>query len=144
MYGNNTPLSPSLESLSRSSSNFYTLDDVGDRHYPSPYTPGNHRGGDIHQGAGPATPHSRRLNGPETVNLSTKVDQMMTIMSSTQQLLVSQQAATVRLEETVAKLTQDVTDLKSTAVATGEDASGVGAKKPNKKTKIPKEQIVSA
>lgn len=49
----------------------------------------------------------------------------------------------VRPEETVAKLTQDVTDLKSTAVATGEDASRARAKKSDKKTNIPKELSVS-
>ena len=85
----------------------------------SPYPHGHH---DLHHSAGSVTPQSSRLVCSESTDLTTKVDQMMTMLSKTQQLVVSQQATTTRLEEPVAKLTQDVTDLKS--VATAEDASG--------------------
>ena len=66
---------------------------------------------------------------------------MMTMLSSTQQLLVAQQATTVRLEESVAKLTQDVSTLQKSAV----DNEGVSKAKASKKskTKIPKELSVS-
>ena len=140
MYRNNISVTPGPESLNRSSRNFYTFEDIGDHAYvsPSPYPHGHH---DLRHSAGSVTPQSNRLVGSESADLTTKVDQMMTMLSKTQQLVVSQQATTTRLEETVAKLTQDVTDLKS--VATAEDASGAkGSQKPKNK-KIPKELSVS-
>lgn len=141
MYRNNISITPGPESLNRSSRNFYTFEEtIGDHAYvsPSPYPHGHH---DLRHSTGSVTPQSNRLVGSESADLTTKVDQMMTMLSKTQQLVVSQQATTTRLEETVAKLTQDVTDLKS--VATAEDASGAkGSQKP-KNRKIPKELSVS-
>ena len=135
MYRNNISVTPSPDSLSRSSSNFYTFDNVGDHRYTSPYHGGHHS---MHHSV---TPQSHRQL--ETADLTSKVDQMMTMLSSTQQLLVSQQATTVHLEETVAKLTQDVTDLKSAGIAASENASGTkGSQKP-KSRKIPRELSVS-
>ena len=141
MYRNNISVTPGPESLNRSSRNFYTFEDIpGDHAYvsPSPYPHGHH---DLRHSAGSVTPQSNRLVGSESADLTTKMDQMMTMLSKTQQLVVSQQATTTRLEETVAKLTQDVSALKS--VATAEDASGAkGSQKPKNK-KIPKELSVS-
>ena len=70
---------------------------------------------------------------------SLKIEQMMSMMSSTQQLLLSQQEACRRLEDSVSKLRTEVAAIQQ------ELSSGVDAKPESKgsRPKIPRELSVS-
>lgn len=72
--------------------------------------------------------------------LGVKVDQMMSMLSSTQQLLLDQQATCSRLEDTVTKLSSDVAAIQQ------ELSSGTAAIKSVQKSsrrKVPRELSVN-
>ena len=59
-----------------------------------------------------ADQHRSTTPSDEQLAMSRKVDEMMTMLSGTQQMLVSQQAASQRLEDKFGKLSEEVSELK--------------------------------
>ena len=59
-----------------------------------------------------ADQHCSTTPSNEQLALSRKVDEMMSMLSGTQQMLLNQQAASQRLEDKFGKLSQEVSELK--------------------------------
>ena len=73
---------------------------------------------------------------PGSSSLETKLDEMMSMMSGTQQLLLAQQATTQRLETSVAKINVEVETLQADLKKMSEEAS---TSKATSKRRVPKE-----
>lgn len=127
LYRQNSPVTPGLHP-SRMAANFYS----NRGHGVSGSSRSAGLSGGFEQGGGP-----QNLPDP---TLSVKLDQMMTMLSSTQQLLVSQQATCNRLEDTVTKLSSDVATIQQ-ELASGRSATKTDTKAGSRR-KVPRELSV--
>lgn len=94
LYRDNSSVTPGLHPARLQPTNFYSNRDrvsVG----------GSSSFGSFEHGGGPQTSGSDPM-------LGVKIDQMMSMLSSTQQLLLTKQDTCHRLEDTVTKLSSDV------------------------------------
>lgn len=94
----------------------------------------------VNGGAMSATPFDPQQRGDVTTT-NTKIDQLMNMVSSTQQLLFSQQDAYKRLETHVLSLSSDVAEIKQDL-----NSSGQGGKNAHStsRCKVPVELSVSS
>lgn len=91
------------------------------------------------------SPEMELRGGPRMgLTLENKMDEMMSMMSGTQQLVLAQQATTKRLESTVAKISTEVENLQCDfkKISEGSAASNHGTK-PKCRSKVPTELRVS-
>ena len=74
---------------------------------------------------------------PPPAELEKKIDQMMNMLSGTQQFMLAQQATTQRLEESLAKINTEVaniqTDVKKLSEEVGQTAQSTGKGKSSRK-----------
>ena len=118
-------------------SNFYSFDESASRSLGAMHTPPF--SGHSHLSNMPNQPVSHNL---DAADVGKKMDQMMTLLTSTQQMVLAQQSSTHRLEDTVVKLSQDVTELQQ-YITSNETAGKSAGKTSGKKMTVPKELSVS-
>ena len=129
LYRDNHSVTPGLHPARRQSTTFYP---DRDRSHGGPLS---FSGFEPRDGGGPQSGGS----GTDPV-LGIKIDQMMSMLSSTQQLLMTQQETCNRLQDTVVKLSRDVAAIQQ------ELSTGIPSKKSNSKGsrhKVPRELSVS-
>lgn len=73
------------------------------------------------------------------INLESKIDEMMNMMSVTQQLLLAQQATTKRLEESMAIMSTEVETLQADFKTISEEVSATASQKSGQKRGVPVE-----
>lgn len=125
LYRDNSSVTPGLHP-NRLPGNFYSNRGHGGVGGPSSFG--------FEHGGGP------QASAPDPV-LSTKVDQMMNMLSSTQQLLLAQQDTCSRLEDTVTKLSCDVAAIQQELASGPHPTTNSGSK--SSRRKVPRELSVS-